>query len=500
MHKKILVIGGGIGGLAVSALLAKDGFKITLLEKNKTIGGRARFLKLDEFYFDMGPSWYMMPEVFENFFSIFDKKVKDFYQLKKLKINYRVFFDDNDFVDIYSDIKKNFLTFKKYEKDGDIKLKKILNEAKYIYETSMKNLVFSDYKNLFQLIKPEVLLNFLRFDIFQSLHSYIERNIKNPKLQKILEYTTVFLGGSPYNTPAFYKLVAHADMNLGIYYPIGGMYKIVEALEKLCNQYNVRIKTDEEVKKIFIKDKKIYMVETNKGKKYRADIFVVNADYPYFETKLLPKQFQTYNAEYWDAKTFSPSAFIIYLGIKDNLRLSRHHNLYFVTDWKTHFDDVYKNKRIPKNPSFYYHIPSKTDQYMAPSSCHSVMILVPMPPGVFLGKEEEKVFYSKILKTFSKINKLENIEEKILVKKFFQAKDFFQDYNAYFGSAFGIAHTLSQTALFRPRNYSKKIKNLFYVGQHTNPGIGIPPVLISAQIVYNLIKNYEHLLLPNLYK
>lgn len=491
MKKNIIVIGGGIGGLASAALLAKDGYQVTLIEKNSIVGGRARFLKLRDFYFDMGPSWYMMPEVFENFFKIFNKKTSDFYQLKKLKTHYRVFFEDGEIIDIYSDIKKNLETFKKYEKDGDEKLKKILQKSKFIYEKSMSQLVFSDYKNIFEIIKPEILISLFKFNLFQSLHNYVKKIITNKKLQKILEYTTVFLGGSPYNTPAFYQLVAHADFNLGIYYPKGGIYQIIEALKKLCQEYKVKIITNQSVKKLFFQNKKIIAVETNKKNKYFGDIFIVNADYPFFETNLIPKEYQTYKKNYWQKKVFSPSAFLIYFGIKDELKNSDHHNLYFTEDWSKHFDNVYLTKKIPENPSFYYHIPSKTDPNMAPKNHHSVMILVPMPPGLYLNKIQTENFYKKIIKKFADLNNIKNIEEKIIVKKIFQAKDFLNDYNAYNGSAFGIAHTLFQTALFRPRNYSKKINNLFYVGHHTNPGVGMPPVLISAQIVYNLIKKYE---------
>lgn len=492
MNKKnIIIIGGGIGGLATAALLGKDGYNVTVIEKNKIVGGRARFLKLNGFYFDMGPSWYMMPEVFENYFKLFNKKTSDFYQLKKLDINYRVFFEDGKKIDIFSNKEKNLKTFKKLEKDGDIKLKKILNNAKFIYEESMKQLVFSDYKNIIKLLKPNILINLTKFNLFQSLHSYIKKIIKNDKLQKILEYTTVFLGGSPYNTPAFYQLVAHADLNLGIYYPIGGMYKIVEALKKLCKQNSVSIITNEEVNKVFIKNKLIYKIKTNKNNYYHGDIFVVNADYPYFEINFLEKKYQVNDKKNWEKKVFSPSAFLIYLGIKDQLKKSHHHNLFFTSNWEKHFKNVYENKKIPENPSFYYHIPSKTDQSMALKDHHSVMILVPMPPNLFLNNNETEMFYKKILNKFAQINNIKNIEEKIVAKKIFQAKDFVNDYNSYFGSAFGIAHTLFQTALFRPKNFSSKIKNLFYVGHHTNPGVGIPPVLISSQIVYNLIKNYE---------
>ncbi len=494
---KVLIIGGGIGGLATAALLARDNFQVTLVEKNKIVGGRARFLKLGNFYFDMGPSWYMMPEVFDRYFALFGKKTSDFYQLKKLKTHYRVFFEDGDYIDVKDDLKENLKIFKKYEKNGEQKLNFLINQAKYIYNFSMKDLVYLSYKNINELLRPKIIFNIHKLNLFQSLHSHIQKIIKNPKLQKIIEYTTVFLGGSPFNTPAFYQLVLHADLNLGIYYPKGGIYKIIEALQKLCLDYGVNIITNEEVSKVFIKNKKIIKVKTNQNKQYYADIFIVNADYPFFETNLLPKTHQTYSKNYWQKKTFSPSAFLIYLGIKDDLKFSQHHNLYFTDNWQDHFRDVYQKKEIPTNPSFYYHVPSKTDSSMAPKNHHSVMILVPMPPNFYLDNKETENFYKKVINKFASINKIKNINDKIVVKKIFHATNFLEDYNSYFGSAFGIAHTLFQTALFRPKNFSSKIENLFYVGQHTNPGVGMPPVLISSQIVHNLVKKYEQSIRKN---
>ncbi|MCX7956235.1 MAG: phytoene desaturase family protein [Patescibacteria group bacterium] len=496
MKKTAIVIGGGIGGLATSSLLAKNGYKTILIEKNKIIGGRARFLKLKNFYFDMGPSWYMMPEVFDNYFSLFNKKTSDFYHLIKLKNHYRVFFEDNNVIDIDSNIEKNKKIFKQLEKNGDKKLEKILKKSEFIYKQAMKELVYQDYKKITTLLKPSIIFNLLRFNLFQSLHDYIKKIIKNKKLQKILEYTTVFLGGSPYNTPAFYQLVAHADFNLGIYYPKGGIYKVIEALKKICLENKVIIKTNEEVIKLKIEKNKIKEIITNKNN-YDADFFVVNADYPFFETKIIPKKYQTYNKKYWQKKIFSPSAFLIYFGIKDNLIKSQHHNLFFTDNWENHFKNVYNKKSIPKNPSFYWHIPSKTDYSLAPKNHHSVMILVPMPPGLFLNKKNVEKFYKKIVKKFAQLNNIENIEKKIVIKKIFQAKDFLKDYNSTLGSAFGIAHTFFQTAIFRPKNFSSKIKNLFYVGHHTNPGVGMPPVLISSQIVFNLIKDYDEKLSKN---
>jgi len=488
--KKVIVVGGGIGGLASACLLAKDGFSVTLIEKNKILGGRARRLKLEDFYFDMGPSWYMMPEVFEDFFEKFGKKVSDFYQLKKLNISYRVFFNDGKLIDIYSDLKKNLQTFKKEEDNGDIKLKKYLKEAEFIYKLSTKKLVFNDYKNPFSLIEKEIILNIFKFDLLRSFHDLIKNKFKNQYLQKILEFTTVFLGGSPYNTPAFYKLISYADFILGTYYPIGGIYEVIKALEKIAKNHGVLIRTNEEVKKVEIINNKITKLKTNKSN-YLADIVVVNADYQFFETKIIPKKYQTYGENYWKKRTMSPGVFLIYFGIKDNLSNFYHHNLYFDLSWEKHFNEVFSEKKLPENPNFYFHIPSKTDKNMAPPDCHSVMILAPIAPGLILNNNQKQNFKEKLLNKFAEIGKIKDIKKKIVVEKIFTIDDFEKDYNAFQGAAFGLAHTLFQTAIFRPKNFSQKLKNLYYVGQYTNPGVGMPPALISAQIVENLILKNE---------
>jgi len=488
--KKVVIVGGGIGGLATACLLAKDGFSVTLIEKNKMLGGRGRQLKLSNFYFDMGPSWYMMPEVFEDFFKKFGKKTSDFYTLKKLDINYRVFFNDGKLIDVYSNLEKNLETFKKEEENGDIKLKDYLKEAEFIYKLSTKKLVFNDYKNPLSLIEKETILNIFKFDFFRSFHNLIKTKFKSPYLQKILEFTTVFLGGSPYNTPAFYKLISYADFILGTYYPVGGIYQVIKALEKIAESYKVSIKKDEEVKKVEIVNDKVTRIKTNKLE-YMADFVVVNADYPFFETKLLPKKYQTYDQNYWKKKTLSPAVFLIYFGLKDNLTNFRHHNLYFDLSWESHFKNVFGEKKLPENPNFYFHIPSKTDKNMAPPNCHSVMILAPIAPGIKLSNDQKQKFKEKLLTKFAEIGKIPNIKNKIIVEKIFTSDDFQEDYNAFKGAAFGLAHTLFQTAIFRPKNFSKKLKNLYYVGQYTNPGVGMPPTLISAQIVENLILKNE---------
>ncbi len=489
-NKKVVVIGAGVSGLATAALLAKDGYQVTVLEKNSFLGGRASYFIKKGYFFDKGPSWYMMPEVFDNFFSLFGKKTTDFYQLRRLNIHHKVFFSPKETYEISDDLEKNIKMFEKLEKGAGKKLKAYLKESQFIYENSMKDLVMLDYCSIFPLLKPKLIYYLLRFNLFKNLHSHVRKYFTNKSLQKILEFTTVFLGGSPYNTPAFYSLVAHADFNLGIFYPIGGIHQVIKALLKLCQDYKVEILGNHQVSKVIVRNQKIKEVKVGK-KSFFGEIFICSMDYRNFEVNLLPKDYQTYDKDFWDKKTLSPSAFIIYLGINKKLQNVEHHNLYFDQSWESHFENVYQKKDWPENPSYYVHIPSKTDSGVAPKNSETLMFLVPVAPGLKDDQTIREEFSQKILTHFETLIG-EKITPYIEVKRIYAHRDFINEYNSFMGSAFGLAHTLDQTAIFRPKNKSKKLTNLYYVGQYTNPGVGVPICLLSSQIVRNLIrKDYE---------
>jgi phytoene desaturase len=483
--KSVIVIGAGIGGLATAALLAKNGYKVTVLEKNREVGGRARQWKSKGFTFDMGPSWYMMPEVFEAYFSRFGKKTKSFYTLKRLPTHYAILFDNHRRYEIVSSYEKNRVLFEQTEPGAGKAFDEFLARSKYLYETAMKDLILLNHQSFRQVLTPNVLRNLPKMKLLTSFHDQVSQYFKNPDLQKILEFTTVFLGGSPYNTPAFYTLISHTDFNLGIYHPIGGMHMIIKALYLLCKEYGVIIKTNEPVKHIDVaKDVASDVITTKRY--YKADFVVSNADYHFTETELLAHEHKTYHESYWKKKTLAPSAFLMYLGLNKKLNAAKHHMLYFNDSWEKHFKDVYEHPDWPDNPSYYVHVPSKTDSTLAPKGGETVIILVPVAPNLPDSEIMRKRFSRKIISHFEKLLG-EPIEHSITTKRIFAHKDFIQDYNAYKGTAFGLAHTLFQTALFRPKNKSKKVENLYYVGQYTNPGVGVPICLLSAQITYNLI-------------
>jgi len=484
--KHIVVIGGGIAGLSTAALLAKAGYKVTVLEKNTQVGGRARVFSKGGFHFDMGPSWYMMPDAFETYFAHVNKKPSDYFELLPLDPQYSVFFEKGFRYDISRDLKKDIQLFEKTEKGAGKKLGQFLLSAKYLYTEAMHKLIQLDYTTISQFLKPEVVLTAFKLQLLSSFHDKVKSYFSNPHLQRILEFTTVFLGGSPYNTPAFYTLIAHTDFGLKVFHPKGGISKVVEALTTLCNEFHVTVKTREEVISTILKDRKIVAVQT-RDRQYTCDGVVSSADYPFTELSLIPKLTQTYPSDYWSKKVLSPSALIIYVGISKKLKKASHHNLFFADNWEEQFNTVYQKKEWPSNPSYYVHVPTVTDSSLAPKNSEVLIFLVPVAAGLKDSDTIRQKLSEEVITHFSKLIG-ENFQKNIVVKGVYSHRDFISDYNSYQGTAFGLAHTLTQTAFLRPRNMSTKIKNLFYAGQYTNPGIGMPMCLVSAQITSKLVR------------
>jgi len=484
--KKIIVIGAGFGGLAVANLLARDGFSVTVIEKNSQAGGRAQVWREKGFVYDMGPSWYLMPEVFENYFSIFGKKISDLFELKRLDPNYRVFFGDSAPIDIPSSMDGIEKVFEGIEPGSAKKLRRYLEAAKYQYDIAMKEFLYRDFSSVMDFFDLRLITQGLRLHIFESVDKFARRYFKSDKLRKVLEYTMVFLGGSPDNTPALYSIMSHVDFGLGVWYPMGGMGRITEALEKVASENGVEIRLSEEVKKIKVSGGRVCGVETDLGS-YPCDLVVVNADYEHAESKLLDKEWRSFGRRYWESRKMGPSAYLIYLGLNKRIKGLQHHNLYLDEKWSEHFDTIFKRPQWPDNPSFYVSCPSKTDPSVAPEGCENLFVLVPVAAGIEdLPQIREKYFN----KTIAHLEKLcgDSIKDSIIVKRDFAHNDFIREYNSYKGTSLGLSHTLFQTAVFRPARKSKKADGLYYCGAYNHPGIGVPMVLISAQICASSIK------------
>lgn len=489
-NKKIIVIGAGLGGLATAALLGKEGYHVTLLEKNKELGGRAAVMREKGFTFDMGPSWYLMPDVFEKFFSIFGKETAKLFKLKRLDPAYRMFFQGGERVDIVRDLDKNIALFQRLEKNGGLQLRKYLDQSKYQYEVAMKKFIYKPYTSWIDLLDAQLFLEGSKLKVFEGIDRFVRRYFTSDFARKILEYNIVFLGGDPQNTPALYSIMAHIDFNLGVWYPMGGIGELVKVLTELCNQYGVKIVTNSEVVKFEYHNGLISEVITKK-RRYKADVIISNADYAHMEMNMLEKKYQSYNEKYWKTRVVAPSAYMIYLGVKGKVKNLAHHNLFVEDDWMKHFEDIFKNPRWPKAFSYYVSCPSKTDSTVAPQNHENIFVLLPVAPGLPDTEKIRKSYFNIIMDRLEK-SLGEKIQDRIVVKKIAAHSDFISRYHAYQGTALGLTHTLFQTAIFRPSIRSKKVKNLFSVGQYTHPGIGMPMVLIAAELATReVIKSYD---------
>lgn len=482
----IVIIGSGFGGMGAAALLARKGHKVTVIEKNPLLGGRAQQLKTHGFTFDSGPSWYLMPQVFTDFFKILSENEADYYTLTKLDPQYRIVFGKNDFVDISANLHKNLQTFEELEKGAAEKMRAYLKDVEHRYRIVMDEFIYKNYSGIKDLLHPRFLKIGQDLSILQSFESYVSRHFRNKRLRQILMYTNVFLGGSPKNTPALFSILNHVDFNEGVFYPMGGIYQVIYALYQIGLKYGVTYVVRCEAKKIVVKNGLVQGVETSQGF-LPADIVVSNADLPYTEMQLLEHMYQTYPKTYWRKKTIAPSGFIMYVGVKGKVKNLFHHTLFFNHNWEEHFDDIFKNPAWPKNPSYYVCAPSKTDPTVAPKGHENIFILVPVASGLKDSGEIKHRFAAQILSHMEK-ELGEHFKDRIVYMSIRSHSEFQELFNAYRGTALGLSHTLFQSAFWRPSIASKKVKNLYYVGQYTQPGIGMPMCLISAQLVSDAIQ------------
>lgn len=492
MGKKIVVIGGGIGGLGTAGLFAKKGYEVTLLEKNSNLGGRANIFEENGFRFDMGPSWYLAPDLFEHFFHLMGEKVADHLDLVRLDPSYRIFFmNDPAAVDIHSDIARDTATFENIEAGAGKKLKKYLKQSEYQYGVATGHFMYKNYDSIFDFLNRRVMTEGQKLSVFSSMHRFVSKFFKSNKLRQIMEYTMVFLGTSPYEAPALYNLMSHMDFNQGVFYPKGGFYEVIDALSEIARKNGADLRTNSQVAEIAVENGQAAGVYTENGEFFEADIVISNADMQFTETRMLPKQFQSFPDKYWDKRVMAPSAFIMYLGVNEKLPGLAHHNLLFSEDWRKNFDDIYKDPRLPDGPSLYICAPSVTDGTVAPDGKENLFILVPIASGLTIDEGEKERYADDVLRLIEDQMNLPGLREKIEYRRVYTVDNFAADYNAFKGSALGLAHTIWQTAIFRPRNYSKKVKGLYYVGAGVNPGIGTQICLISAELVYKRIHGID---------
>ncbi|MBQ0735915.1 phytoene desaturase family protein [Aquimarina celericrescens] len=482
MSKKIAIIGSGFSSLSASCYLAQLGYEVTIYEKNSTVGGRARQLKKEGFTFDIGPSWYWMPDVFESFFNDFNTTVSDFYILDKLNPAYKVFFEDKNNILIEDTLEKIYKAFEAEEKGSSEKLKKFINTAQNNYDIAIKNLVYRPGVSPLELVTKETIQRVGQF--FSTISREVRKDFKNEKLIKILEFPVLFLGAKPSDTPAFYSFMNYADFGLGTWHPRGGMYQVILGMEKLAKSLGVKIQTNATVEKITVKEGTASGIQVN-SEKIDADIVLCGADYHHGET-LLDEPYRQYSEKYWEKKTFAPSSLLFYVGFSKKLKNINHHNLFFDTDFDAHAKDIYDDPKWPEEPLFYANFTSLTDSSTAPEGSENGFFLIPLAPGIEDNEELRERYFDKIITRFEDLTG-QNVKNNIIFKESFCVKDFIKEYNSYKGNAYGMANTLLQTAFLRPKLKSKKVQNLFFTGQLTVPGPGVPPSLISGKLVAGLI-------------
>ncbi|KAF2326183.1 phytoene desaturase family protein [Flavobacterium nitrogenifigens] len=483
MRKTIQIIGSGFSSLAAACYLAQQGNEVTVYEKNNTIGGRARQFKADGFTFDMGPSWYWMPDVFERFFQDFNKKPSDYYELIKLNPAYRVYFGIDDFISIYDNLEEIKYTFETIEKGSGIKLQNFIDQAKSNYDIAIKDLVYRPGVSPLELITKETALKLDQF--FKNVSADIRKNFKNERLVQILEFPVLFLGAKPDKTPSFYNFMNYADFGLGTWHPKTGMFDVIRGIEKLALELGVTIKTNSPIEKILVENKIATGIVIN-GQTIKADVVLSGADYQHSET-LLENKHRMYSEKYWENRVFAPSSLLFFIGFDKKIENISHHALFFDVDFNQHAAAIYDQPKWPESPLFYANFPSKTDKTAAPDGMESGFFLIPLAPGIEDTEELREEYFEKIISRFEELTQ-QKIKNNIIFKRSFCKNDFVADYNAYKGNAYGMANTLLQTAFLRPKLKSKKVRNLYFTGQLTVPGPGVPPALISGKLAAELIQ------------
>ena len=481
MGKTIHVIGSGFSSLSASCYLAKQGYQVKVLEKNTSVGGRARRLEKDDFIFDIGPTWYWMPDVFERFFADFGRKPSDYYKLNKLNPGYQVYFGVEDSLTISGELEKIYQLFEKEEPGSSLHLKKFLKSAKDNYATAIEDLVYKPGVSPLELVTTTTISRVSQF--FSTIRKEVRRKIKSKKLIQILEFPVLFLGAKPGNTPAFYNFMNYADFGLGTLHPEGGRYSVVEGMKKLAEDLGVHFTTEAIVEKIHVTENKVSGIRVN-GEDFDTDLILSGADYHHTET-LLDKKYRQYSESYWNKRTFAPSSLLFYVAFDKKIEHVEHHTLFFDTDFDAHAYTIYDDPSWPEKPLFYASFPSITDQKFAPEGKEAGVFLIPLAPAIEDTEEIREQYFNIIINRLEQLTK-QKVRKNIIFSESFCVNDFVKDYNSYKGNAYGMANTLLQTAFLRPKIKSKKVKNLYFTGQLTVPGV--PPSLISGKIATELIQ------------
>ena len=481
MMGRVVVIGGGFAGLASAAHLAKAGRNVTLLEKNAELGGRARRCRADGFTFDRGPSWYWMPDVFEQHFARFGRAPSDYYELKRLDPSYSVYFGSDERIDVPASLDGLRQLFERYERGAARALDRFLGEARRKYELAMGGMVRKPGLSPLEFLEPRVIAGMLRMSVFSSFSAHVRRHFRHPRLISLMEFPVLFLGATPRNTPALFSLMNHADMALGTWYPTGGMGSVVDAVAEVAREQGAMFTHGAEVRRLDVSDGRVRAVITDDGE-YPCDQVVAGADYHHVEQVLLDPAYRTYGEEYWKTRTLAPSVLMFYIGVGRRLNNVQHHMLFFDEDLGAHADDIYERPRWPDRPLFYASCTSVTDPGVAPEGMENLVVLIPIAPGLEDGEATREHYYHLVMERMERLTG-QAIRPHVVHRSSCSVSELERDVNAFKGNAYGLATTLRQTAFMRPAIRSRKVRNLYFTGQFTVPGPGVPPALISGELV-----------------
>ncbi|RWY54018.1 phytoene desaturase family protein [Mucilaginibacter gilvus] len=485
----VAVIGSGFAALSAASYLAQAGCTVDVYEKNGSIGGRARYLTTTNGYtFDMGPSWYWMPEVFEKFFADFGYEVPQLYQLEQLDPGFSVVYGKNDVINIPANFKGLCDLFESIEAGSSEKLKLFLDGASYKYKIGMEKLVYKPGLSLFEFADKDLIKGLFKLEVFNSFSKHIRRYFKDPRLIALMEFPVLFLGAMPEETPALYSLMNYAGLKLGTWYPEGGFGTVIDAMRTVAEKQGVNFYTNESVTKLNAAGKLVNEVVTTKQSK-QYDGVIAGADYNHVESKLLESRYRNYNEKYWESRVMAPSSLIFYLGLNRKVAKLQHHNLFFDAGLQQHAVEIYKEPKWPSKPLFYVCCPSKTDATVAPEGHENLFVLMPLAPGADDTEALRKQYFDLIMSRLEKHTDT-NIRTSIDYKKSYCVNDFVADYNSFKGNAYGLANTLMQTANLKPSIKNKHLDNLFYTGQLTVPGPGVPPSIISGKVAAQQMIKY----------
>lgn len=485
MGNQVIVIGAGVSGLSAAAHLARSGFKVTVLEKNSTPGGRARKFSAEGFTFDMGPSWYWMPDVFEDFFKKFGRNVSDYYTLQRLDPSYKIYFGKNQEVKLPAELNSIYELYERLEPGSSSNLKKFLKESEIKYRIGIGEMVHKPSHSIWEFMQWKVIRAGIKLNMLTSFASYTAKYFKSPLIRRMLEFPVLFLGGTAKTTPAMYSLMNYSDMVQGTWYPKGGMFKVIEGMYNLATELDVEFRFNTEVTGFefdTVDNIQHQVSAVIAGKeRFETDYLIASGDYHHIEQQLIPESYRKYSPEYWNKRVLSPSSLIFYMGFDTRIPELEHHTLLFDEDFEGHAASIYEHPSWPKNPSIYVSCTSRTDSTVAPEGSENIMVLIPVAPGLEDTESTREEFRKHVMMRLERYTG-RKLEEHLVYIRSYAHNDFEQDYNAYKGNAYGLANTLMQTAFMKPSIRNPKISNLFYAGQLTVPGPGVPPAIISGEL------------------